>query len=144
MNAIPGLNSTLDEMQAAVLLARLPRLGQANARRREIAAMYLEHLDGLPLQFQKTDAAAFHVQHLFVVRTRERNALREHLGSLGIPSLSHYPVPMHHQPFMAASQQGPFPFAEDAANTCLSLPLYPSLPADDQDRVVRAVRGFFA
>lgn len=135
-----GVNSRLDEMQAAVLRARLPRLGGWTRRRRELAALYRQRLIGggvhVPPQFD-----AGHVYHLFVVRSPARDELRRHLAANGIETLIHYPVPIPEQPALAATNPADCPTAARVAREVLSLPLHPGLGEADVDRVAAALKG---
>jgi dTDP-4-amino-4,6-dideoxygalactose transaminase len=129
-----GVNSRLDEVQAAILRAKLPHLDAQNARRAEIAGAYTQALAGGGLQppAQRGDTA--HVFHLYVTRTRHRDRIQAELKEAGIGSGIHYPVPVHLQPAYAGRVAlGPSgcPQTEAAAREILSLPLYPEL--DDAD-----------
>jgi dTDP-4-amino-4,6-dideoxygalactose transaminase len=141
-----GINSRLDELQAAVLNVKLMHLPKLNAMRQSIASRYLKQLAGIPeVRLPSTVKNAVHVYHLFVIRTIQRDALRKHLEKKGIQTMIHYPVPPHLQ--KANSQlgfrKGQFPVAEDLSDTCLSIPLWPGLPKDSQDRIIESIRGFF-
>jgi dTDP-3-amino-3,4,6-trideoxy-alpha-D-glucose transaminase len=121
-----GVNSRLDEMQAAILRSRLPFLRDWIAARRQLAAQYRALLTGLVRPIVQRDAG--HVYHLFPVRvTGGRDALQAHLRADGIETLIHYPVALHHQPAFAACQPPDCPVAAAAAQELLSLPLYPRL-----------------
>ncbi len=137
---IAGVNSRLDELQAAVLRARLPALAAATARRRAIAGTYRAALAGAPLEVP-AEADAGHVYHLFVVRSRERDALQARLASGGIETLIHYPVPIPRQPAFAATVSADCPVASRVCGEVLSLPMYPSLGDADVARVAAAARG---
>jgi dTDP-3-amino-3,4,6-trideoxy-alpha-D-glucose transaminase len=140
-----GLNSRLDELQAAVLREKLKRLPEHTAHRRAIAARYLERLAGLPLTLPSYDAEA--VFHLFVVRTEKRDALSAFLREREIQSLVHYPVLIPEQAAMVAASQpylpGSLPVAERCAREFLSLPIHPELTFAEVDTVCEAVRAFF-
>jgi dTDP-4-amino-4,6-dideoxygalactose transaminase len=140
-----GLNSRLDEMQAAILRVKLGYLDAENARRREIALWYNQSLAGLPLTLPAVSKGATHVFHQYVVRTPVRDALREHLKQSSIGALVHYPVPVHLQPAYRdrVILAGTLEASEAAAREVLSLPMFPELPADAVERVCAAVRGFF-
>ncbi len=149
-NDLPmGRNSRLDELQAAVLNDKLPHLEAANAQRRAIAQFYSTELAGLPLTLPASTGDDF-VAHLYVMRTQQqdaaqRNALRAHLDAQGIATDVHYPVADHHQQAYAHRYADvSLPVTENACETALSLPCYPNMPQSDQQRVVNAVRGFFA
>jgi dTDP-4-amino-4,6-dideoxygalactose transaminase len=139
-----GYNSRLDTLQAAFLLAKLPRLGEWTERRREIAARYTRDLAGLPLELPAADPANGHVWHLYSVRTPERDALRAHLDRLGVECGIHYPVGLHRLPALAAfaADSGAFPETDRAASQVLSLPLFPEMTDGEAGRVVAAVRSF--
>lgn len=137
-----GGNSRLDELQAAVLAAKLPLLDAANERRRAVAAQYQAGLSDLPLQLP-APADAADVVHLYVVRTGRRGALQAHLSACGIPSEIHYPVPDHRQPVRSAQAWPTLPHTEAACAQVLSLPCHPGLVPDQVQRVIHAVRGFF-
>jgi dTDP-3-amino-3,4,6-trideoxy-alpha-D-glucose transaminase len=135
-----GLNSRLDEVQAALLRLRLGRLDEHNAERRRLAARYCAGLRGIEPQ-QADDRLIHHVYHLFVVRHPVRDRLRERLHGLGIETLVHYPVPVHLQPAYAdlGYPPGSLPATERAARTVLSLPLYVGLGEKGVDRVAEAM-----
>jgi dTDP-4-amino-4,6-dideoxygalactose transaminase len=139
-----GRNSRLDEIQAAVLRTKLPHLDAANAQRRAIAARYSAALAGLPLQLPPSTQEDY-VGHLYVVRTNARDAFREHLRASNVATDVHYPVPDHRQAaYPDAQAAGPLTHTEQACDTVLSLPCFPGLPDADVDRVIAAVRAFFA
>jgi len=139
-----GVNSRLDEVQAAILRATLPHLDGRNARRRAIAAMYDSGLAGSALSPPARAAGAEHVFHLYVTRTAARDAAQARLRELGVGTGIHYPVPVHLQPAYAGRIAiGPAGLAETerASREILSLPLYPELTDADATAVVAAVRG---
>ena len=137
-----GVNSRLDELQAAVLLAKLPHLDAANAARRAIAARYSAAFADLPLTCPPPPGPD-HVMHLYVVRTPRRAALQAHLAAHGVASDIHYPLADHRQPVRAAPPP-PLPVTDQACAEVLSLPCYPGLTQAQAARVIEAVRGFFA
>jgi len=140
-----GMNSRLDELQAAILRVRLTTLPQLTARRRAIAANYLGGLRNQRVELMAAPAEpASHVHHLFVVRCAERDRLSAHLKANGIESLCHYPVPVHQQPpckTMTRDPQG-LPHTERHAAQCLSLPCHPQLTDGDVSKVIAAVNTF--
>jgi len=143
---VVGRNSRLDTMQAAVLLVKLARLDEANARRRAIAARYRSGLDDVPevdLPVEDQDATSVH--HLFAVGCDVRDALSEHLRGEGIATGMHYPVPVHLQPAFRdlGYSRGDFPHAERIADRTLSLPMYPELPDGAVERVCDTIRKYF-
>ena len=141
LHVLPGINSCLDEMQAAVLSVKLQYLEQRNQQRRQHARRYLDQLTNVG---DLVLPAKNDVYHLFVVRTKERERLLAHLTAAGIPALVHYPVPVPYQPcFMESRMGGPWPKAEAAAREVLSLPMHADLTKQDQDRVVASIREFY-
>ena len=141
---IKGLNSRLDEMQAAILRVRLPMLDAWNERRRQIALRYSSLLVGSTVRPPVEASYGKHVYHLYVVRSPRRDDLQRHLQSLGVETLIHYPVPVHLQTAYSdlGFPAGSFPHAEAAASEILSLPIYPELTDDAVQRVVEAVLSF--
>ena len=138
----PGVNSRLDELQAAILRARLPFLSKWTRERRALAARYRAALQGCRSIAVPPERDRGHVYHLFVVRAREREQLRRHLDAQGVETLIHYPVPIPRQPAMAAVAPAPCPRTDDVCNEILSLPLHPTLPAAAVDEIAAAVRSF--
>jgi dTDP-4-amino-4,6-dideoxygalactose transaminase len=139
-----GYNSRLDELQAAILRVRLPRLAAENARRGAIAAAYDQGLAGLPLIRPATRRGASHVWHQYVVRSAGRDALQQALKDRGIGTNIHYPVPVHRQPAYAGRLlAGPSGLGETerAAAEVLSLPMYPQL---SDASVAAVIEGFQA
>ncbi len=139
---IPGANSRLDDLQAALLSVKLKHLDLWNERRREIAGKYIEMLKDLDLGLpEMTDG---HVFHLFVVRTKRRDELRAHLAKLQIAAETHYPIPLHLQKAFAelGYKQGDFPKAEAAAAQVLSIPLFPEMTDAEVEKVGNAIRTF--
>lgn len=141
-----GVNSRLDELQAAILRVKLRSLDAWNAVRRELAARYQEALEGVPVTLPREAPWARHCYHLFVIRTPQRDALRAHLEECGIGTQLHYPVPIHLQEAYRhlGRELGAFPASEAACGEVISLPLYPELSTAAVDEVCRAVSGFFA
>src|SRR6266851_9243761 len=139
---IAGANSRLDEMQAAFLRVRLRRLDEENARRRALAARYIEGLQGLEgLTLPQVEPDCEHVYHLFVVRSPQRDALAAGLAARGIATMVHYPRPPHLQPaFAGAARRVPLPVSEALAGEVLSLPLWPAMSEIELDYIAAAVR----
>lgn len=140
----PGYNSRLDELQAAILRARLRHLSKGNMARRRIAAEYADRLADLPLALPGAAPAVDHTYHLFVIQSVQRDGLQQHLALSGIATAIHYPVPIHRQPAYTHLGYGPgtLPVTEVLADRILSLPLYPHMPAAHVEAVIRAVREF--
>jgi dTDP-4-amino-4,6-dideoxygalactose transaminase len=141
-SVLKGYNSRLDEVQAAVLLAGLSRLDDWNDRRRSIAARYTAAFNGSVITPPVEAAGARHVYHLYVVRTPERDRVREALRRRGIETMVHYPVPVHWQEGYASLVRlgpGGLGRTERLASEIFSLPLYPELTDHEVDRVIEAV-----
>jgi dTDP-4-amino-4,6-dideoxygalactose transaminase len=142
---LPGMNSRLDELQAAILRVKLQKLDAWTTRRRELAVIYtreLQNTASLQLPVEPPYARAVH--HLYVVRHPRRDALAEHLKARGIATLIHYPIPLHRQPAFAGvvAADTSLPNVEAATREILSLPLYPELRDEQAVEVARAVRDF--
>ncbi len=142
---LEGYNGRLDAIQAGILHAKLPYLDEWNAKRRELAAQYSQLLSGdemigIPHELSTSKG----VYHLYVIRTKDRDELRDHLSSSGIGTGIHYPIPLHLQKAYASLNYGPgdFPVAEGSASEILSLPMYPQMMAEQQARVVEEIRAF--
>jgi hypothetical protein len=140
-----GTNGRLDEMQAAVLRIKLRSLDERNTRRREIAQAYNDAFTSLDLITPWGDDQRASVYHQYVIRTRQRNALRAHLQARGIETGIHYPTPLHLQPAWQVCYRQAFwlPRAERAAQEVLSLPVFPDLTQAEVDAVIDGVRSFF-
>ncbi len=134
----PASHSRLDELQAAVLRARLPYLPAWTARRRALAARYRDGLSGSTVRIPPQQDAG-HVYHLFPVRTRARDELRAHLRARDIDTLVHYPMPMPAQPAFASAAPQRCPVADIVCDELVSLPLYPGLDESAVARVIEAV-----
>ena len=143
----PGINSRLDEIQAAILRARLAFLPQWTARRRALAARYRAALgsgsaagpDRIEVPLEQDPG---HVYHLFVVRVHGvRDDLQAQLAADGVETLIHYPLPIPRQPALAGQQPADCPIAEEVCGEILSLPLHPGLSERDVDAVAGAVAG---
>lgn len=136
-----GVNTRLDEMQAAILRARLTRLPAWTTQRRALAARYRKALAGSAITVPP-ECDNGHVYHLFPVRSTKRDALQAHLKTCGIETLIHYPVAIPDQPALAATNPAPCPIARQVCGELLSLPLHPALGDADIDRVAEAVHTF--
>lgn len=138
-----GFNSRLDTLQAVVLRAKLLRLDRWNEARRAAAARYEEMLRSLSSVVRPgTLEGNEHVWHLYVVRVAKRDEVLKKIQADGIGAGIHYPVPIHLQGAFAhlGHSRGAFPVTEKAADEILSLPLYPHITAEQQERVVAALR----
>ncbi len=146
-HVIQGVNSRLDELQAAILRVKLAHLDDWNVARRRLAHQYDELLAGSSVALPEERAGATpegHVWHLFAVRHPRRDALAAYLKERGIGTAVHYPTALHLQPAFASLGLGArtFPVAEEQAREELSLPLYPELTAKEVMYVADAVRAF--
>lgn len=142
-NEVQGVNSRLDPIQAAVLSVKLKHLDQWNAHRQQIARIYLDGLQGLPLELPAVPDWATPVWHLFVIQTAQRDALQAALTAEGIQTLIHYPVPPHLQQAYQEYAGLELPVATRSAERVLSLPIGPQLALADAEQVVAAVRRFY-
>lgn len=142
VSTVSGWNTRLDEIQAAVLRVKLRHLDADNDRRRQLAAVYDRELRGSRLTLPGTRPRAYHVYHLYVVRTPDRDELLQHLDSEDIKALVHYPVPVHRQPAYAGLHAASLPETELAARQVLSLPMYPELGESDVLKVTAAINEF--
>jgi dTDP-4-amino-4,6-dideoxygalactose transaminase len=142
VNEVPGVNSRLDELQAAILRVKLQKLNEWNHRRRQIASIYLEGLrqSGLSLPFVPNWSNP--VWHIFAVRHPERDRLREALQREGVGTLIHYPIPPHQQEAYSSLglTQHDLPISEAIHREELSLPIGPHLILEDANRVVEVIR----
>jgi dTDP-4-amino-4,6-dideoxygalactose transaminase len=137
-----GVNSRLDEMQAAVLRVKLRALDDWNVRRQGVATRYLEGLREAGLVLPEVPSWAEPVWHLFVVRSQERDALQRELERRGIATMVHYPVPPHRQgAYRSSPLRGALPLTDVIHRQVLSLPMGPHLTAGQVDAVIDAVTG---
>jgi dTDP-4-amino-4,6-dideoxygalactose transaminase len=140
-----GINSRLDELQAAILRVKLRTLPERLAKRRMLAGVYEEMLAGVGVvERPEVRADCVHGWHLYVVRSAEREALMAHLSGLGIPVAVHYPVPIHLQPgYVKYAERSPaLPVTEALSREVLSLPMHPYLDEAGLAEVVAGVRSF--
>lgn len=133
-----GRNSRLDELQAAVLAVRLPRVDAWNDQRRAVVARYREAAQGSPLDVLAADGAE-HAAHLAVATTDRRDEVRAALEEAGVSTDVHYPVPDHRQPAAGDGPTVPLPVTERAASRVLSLPCFPQMTPDEVDHVCHAL-----
>jgi dTDP-4-amino-4,6-dideoxygalactose transaminase len=145
VHVIDGFNSRLDEIQAAMLLHKLPFLDEWNGKRRRIAEWYREGLKETPLILPTEAPWAYHVYHLYVVRCAERAQLMQFLQERHVTTLIHYPTPIHLQGVYErlGHKKGTFPKSEKAASEIISLPMHPSLTDEEVCYVCACVREFY-
>ncbi len=128
ISEVPGLNTRLDELQAAILRVKLRYLDEENARRRKIASLYNALLKETPLVLPGERHGSLHVYHQYAICSHRRDELRNYLRGLGISTLIHYPVPIHLQPaYQRRVSADRMERTEQIARTVLSLPIYPEL-----------------
>jgi len=140
ISAEPGLNSRLDELQAALLRVKLRRLEAWNRQRQTLAAAYDALLAGSGVTTPAVAPDNQHVYHLYVVRSQQRDALQAHLARCGVATAIHYPVPVHQQPaYRHLAPPGGLPATERAAAEILSLPIYPQMPVGHVEYVARCI-----
>ncbi|MDR1090198.1 MAG: DegT/DnrJ/EryC1/StrS family aminotransferase [Prevotella sp.] len=137
-----GLNSRLDEIQAAILSVRLRFLDQDNKRRIEIAHYYSEHIKNPQIVLPQADNEGSHVFHLYVIRSSQREKLQQYLLANGIHTQIHYPLSIHKQEAYSNLKNISIPVAEWLQKEVLSLPLYPSLTNEEIHRIVTALDQF--
>lgn len=148
---VPGSNSRLDEVQAAVLRLKFANLEKWTKRRREIAQVYDRALSGLSINNDSINRPlepdyAYHVYHQYTLQTTKRDELQAFLKERGVGSTVYYPVPMHLQGAFAylGHRLGQYPLAEAACNQVLSLPMFPELTSEEAEYIARMVVDFFA
>lgn len=141
---VVGGTCRLDGLQAAVLRTKLRRLDGWNESRRSLASRLSAALEGGPVRVCGAAPGSDHVHHLFVVRSAERERLRDHLAASGVATAVHYPVPVHLTEAYRDLGLGPgdLPVAERLATEICSLPLFPSMSDDELARIAEAVREF--
>jgi len=145
VSEVPGMNTRMDPIQAAVLRVKLARLDEANDRRREIARAYDEAFSAAPLKTPVERPGCRHVYHQYVIRCVERDRLREHLRAASVGSLVHYPLPVHLQPAYRgriAAPEGSLSNTEAVCAEILSLPVHPELSDEQQRQVADSVLAF--
>jgi dTDP-4-amino-4,6-dideoxygalactose transaminase len=135
-----GMNSRMDEIQAAVLRVKLNYLAKWNDRRREIAAMYNERLTTFGNIMQNDYGSSNY--HLFVLKSPERDRLLSYLQKNGIQGLIHYPVPVNRQKAFPWQKEEVFHHTEELASTVFSIPVYPELAIDDAEYIINTLHAF--
>ncbi len=140
-----GMNSRLDSIQAAVLLAKSRKIKDWNERRREIASAYDDAFRDIPVETPYAEDYAYHIYHQYTIKVDKRDELRAFLGGKGVGNAIHYPLGIHLQEAYAALgyRPGDLPNTEDAAQKVMSLPVFPELGQAEIDYVISSVREFF-
>lgn len=145
-NLTPGVNSRLDEIQAAMLNVKLQYLDKEVAHRRNIAEQYLQGINNPLIQLPLQDINALeyeqHVWHLFVIQSPHRDALQKYLADNGIQTLIHYPIPPHKQQAYKKWNDLSFPISEKIHNEVLSLPMGPTLSIEDANTIIHICNAF--
>jgi dTDP-4-amino-4,6-dideoxygalactose transaminase len=147
VHTVVGYNNRMDEMQAAFLSTKLPHLPAWNAERNAIAKKYnegLQNIEGLTLPL--VDRECTSVYHLYVLRTKKRKEFIAHMAANGITCLIHYPTAVHLQPAYKylGFDKGTFPVAEEIADTCVSLPLYPGITQSQIEYTIETIKKFYS
>lgn len=143
VNIYKGLNSRLDEMQAAVLDVKLKYIDEENNRRRTIAERYISEIKNQKITLPEIPADRNeHVWHLFVIRTEEREKLQNYLTENEVQTLIHYPIPPHKQKAYEEYNHMEFSITEKIHNEVLSLPISPVMTGDEVNKVISAINNF--
>jgi dTDP-4-amino-4,6-dideoxygalactose transaminase len=141
-NLYQGLNSRLDELQAAILRVKLKYLDVTNEQRRSVAIRFLKEIRNSSIQLPASCHFEENVWHLFVVRTLNRNALQQHLFQQGVQTMVHYPIPPHQQPAYSLRKLGHFPITEKIHQEVLSLPMGPHLEEIDIIKIIESCNNY--
>lgn len=142
MNMYQGVNSRLDELQAALLSVKLPYLDEETRLRQQVAQQYLAGIDNPAIQLPDPGVAGQHAWHLFVVRSECREQLQQHLAQHGVQTLVHYPIPPHRQQAYPQLADLSLPLTERLHEQVLSLPMDPTLTASSVQHVIDACNSF--
>ena len=146
-NEVIGFNMRLDECQAGFLSVKLKYLKEWTVQRQEIAGWYNETLTDIQdLILPSVAENATHVYHVYLIRTKHRDELQKHLADNGIGTLIHYPIPIHLQKAYQGLgfKKGDFPVAEEIADTCLSLPLWPGMKFEGVAEISQLIKSFYS
>ena len=145
-NLVPGVNSRLDEIQAAMLDVKLKYLEEETQHRRHIASLYLNGIKNpliqLPLKEVNAESYLQHVWHLFVIRSNQREALQQYLLNHGVQTLIHYPIPPHKQQAYTEWNNLSYPLTEKIHQQVLSLPMSPTLSFDEAKKIIDLCNSF--
>ena len=141
-NETKGFNSRLDELQAAILNIKLLKLDEDNAKRRKVAKYYCEHINNpaIILPTYKNDNS--HVWHVFVIRNKKRNTLKQYLQQQGVETLIHYPIPPHKQAAYPELKHYSLPLTEQIHEEVLSLPISPVLDMAEVELITEAINKY--
>ncbi|EEH93545.1 DegT/DnrJ/EryC1/StrS family aminotransferase [Citrobacter portucalensis] len=142
-NQFKGVNSRLDELQAALLMVKLPNLDNENHRRRKIAKLYKEYINNKNIMLPThPDNDPEHVWHLYVIQTNHRQELVDYLDAKGIQTLVHYPIPPHQQNAYKELNDSSYPISEQLHQTVLSLPISPVMTDEEVSYVIKTINGW--
>ncbi|MFD0933341.1 DegT/DnrJ/EryC1/StrS family aminotransferase [Psychroflexus salinarum] len=142
-NSLKGLNSRLDDMQAAILDVKLKYLEKEIIKRRDAAQYYQQHIQNPKINLPQWDPEVKdHVFHLYVIRCKERDQLQQYLNDKGIQTVIHYPIPPHKQEAFLEWNQLSFPLTEKIHDEVLSLPLSPVITKEEQNQIINALNEF--
>ncbi len=141
-NSYRGINSRLDEMQAAILRAKIPYLDEETEARRNIAKRYCDKIKNPLVKLPYVKGGLSHVWHLFVIRVLERKRFQDYLTANNIQTLIHYPIPIHKQDAYSFLGDLNLPVTEKIHNEVLSLPMDPTLSESDVNHIIDTINGF--
>ncbi|MDA7757335.1 DegT/DnrJ/EryC1/StrS family aminotransferase [Opitutales bacterium] len=144
-STIPGFNSRLDELQAAILRVKLRYLSDDNKKRRTIAKMYSQAFNHLPITLPSQNTNEVHAMHLYVIECEQRDELLESLRSKKVGASLHYPLAVHQHAAYANRIRGgdDLPMTESFYNKNLTLPMYPELPNEKVEEIITSVKSWF-
>lgn len=144
ISLLPGINSRLDEIQAAILRVKLKKLDDDNSKRRKIAETYTKAIENTDLKAPQKGTGVYHVYHQYVIRTRERQRFIDYLKGLSIGSAIHYPLPVHMQPAYKEGFAGKWKLSntEKLCTEIVSLPMFPQLSSGDIERIVEVLQNY--
>ena len=142
LNTYKGVNSRLDEIQAAILRVKLNYLEQENLSRKIIAQNYRENISNPKIILPSCENEESHVWHIFAIRTKKRNEFKQYLFDNGIQSIIHYPIPPHKQKAFSELKNTNYPITEKIHNEVLSLPLNPVLSDKEIEKIISAVEAY--
>ncbi|MEY8241642.1 MAG: DegT/DnrJ/EryC1/StrS family aminotransferase [Cycloclasticus sp.] len=142
VNIYQGVNSRLDELQAAILAVKLEHINDEIIKRRSVAERYLAEIDNANVLLPELNISGQHVWHLFVIRCNQRDLLMKHLEDKGVQTLIHYPTPPHKQIAYSDLNDLYLPVTEETHDTVLSIPISPVMTKQQVDKVIDAINGF--
>lgn len=142
IHGVRGVNSRLDELQAAFLNVKLGNLDGDNLSRQSIATRYIDEIRNAKISMPEYKGGRDHVFHLFVIRSAQRQALKDYLTRNGVETLIHYPVAPHQQKALSDMNSHSFPITEQIHAQVLSLPMSPVMPESDVDRIISLLNAW--